>query len=110
MAKVSAKKKTPTKSSVSVKKVVAKKKATTPLLIEKVSATVLEKLKTLQLDPQLQSDIEWCLGSFSHDKNPIGLFETGDRALEMLKTELAKKTKGVTTKLVADLEKALSKK
>jgi hypothetical protein len=67
----------------------------------------LNKLKSLNLEPQLQSDLEWCLGSFSSDKNPIGLYEMGQRALEVFKTELAKKTKGVTAKMVSDLEKAV---
>ena len=75
--------------------------------IEKVSISILEKLKSLNAEPQLQSEIEWCLGSYSHDKNPIGLSQTGERAVAFFQSELAKKTKGITAKFIADIEKAI---
>jgi hypothetical protein len=105
--------KTPIKKVSKPKETVAKKpaakKATTPSVdkIEKACADALAKLKSLNLEPQLQSDIEWCLGSYSSDKNPIGLYEMGQRALEVFKIELSKKTKGVTAKMVTDLEKVV---
>jgi hypothetical protein len=103
--------KTPIKKASKPKEVVAKKpaakKVTTPSVdkIAKACTDALSKLKSLNLEPQLQSDIEWCLGSYSSDKNPIGLYEMGQRALEVFKAELGKKTKGVTAKMVTDLEK-----
>ena len=75
--------------------------------IEKVAEEVLTKLKALNLEPQLQADIEWCLGSYRHDKNPTGLYEMAEKAFGLFKTEQAKKTKGVTSKLVEEVEKAL---
>lgn len=75
--------------------------------IEKVAVEVLTKLKTLNLEQQLQADIEWCLGSYRHDKNPTGLYEMAEKAFGIFKTEQAKKTKGITSKLVGDVEKAL---
>ena len=84
-------------------------KAATAIDIEKVSESVLAKLKALNMEPQLQSDIEWCLGSYRSDKNPVGLFDMVRRASGFFKSELEKKTKGVTAKLIADLEKALTK-
>jgi len=78
--------------------------------IAKVTQTILEKLETLNLDQQLQADIAWCLGSYGHDNNPIGLYEVAGRALPILKTENAKKTKGVTAKLISDIERALATK
>ncbi|HEU5147052.1 MAG TPA: hypothetical protein VFT90_10065 [Chryseosolibacter sp.] len=75
--------------------------------IEKVSEDALQKLQELGIDDQLQRDIEWCLGSYRADNNPIGLYETAKKALEVLKTEKDKKTKGVTAKLITDLEKAV---
>jgi len=105
MAKSMAK---PTAEKAPVKKAPAKAKlkSTTPN-IEKVAEDVLTKLKTLNLEPQLQADIEWCLGSYRHDKNPTGLFEMAEKAFGIFKNEQAKKTKGITSKLVDDVEKAL---
>ena len=76
--------------------------------IAKATQTILEKLKALDIEPQLQSDITWCLGSYSHDNNPVGLYEVASKALSILKAELSKKTKGITAKLISDIEKALT--
>lgn len=76
--------------------------------IEKVASTVLEKLEELDIDPKLQSEIQWCLGSFKFDKNPVGLLEKLAEALPILKEEHAKKTKGITAKLIGDVEKLLA--
>jgi hypothetical protein len=108
MAKAPAKKPAAKKVAAPAKKSAARKSPGQVPSIDKVSKSVLAKLKDLQLDGQLQADIEWCMGSFENDQNPIGLYETGARALELLKSELARKTKGVTAKMVGDLEKALA--
>jgi hypothetical protein len=76
--------------------------------IDKVAQNVLEKLKTLNLDQSLQSDIVWCLGSYTHDQNPVGLIEKTEQALTIFKAELSKKTKGITAKFISDIEKALA--
>jgi hypothetical protein len=78
--------------------------------IAKATQTILEKLEALNIEQQLQADIAWCLGSYSHDNNPVGLYEMASKALPILKAENAKKTKGVTAKLIADIEKALTTK
>jgi hypothetical protein len=75
--------------------------------IEKASEDALSKLKSLGIDPQLQADIEWCLGSYKADQNPTGLYEMTQKAIAVLAAEKEKKTKGVTAKLIADLEKAV---
>ena len=98
--------KTATKST----KAPAKSSKSTAVPIAKISQTALEKLKALDIQPQLQADITWCLGSYSHDKNPIGLYEVTSKALEIFKVELSRKTKGVTAKLISDIEKALTTK
>ncbi len=82
------------------------KKATTPDF-ESISTVVLEKLIALKLDPQLQADLEWCIGSYSSDKNPIGLIEALNRASELFKSELEKKTKGVTAALIKSIDKVI---
>jgi hypothetical protein len=82
-------------------------KAKAPASILAVGETVLQKLEALNLNQRLQSEIQWCLGSFKHDQNPVGLLGKLAEALPLLKAEHAKKTKGITAKLIGDLEKAL---
>jgi hypothetical protein len=71
--------------------------------IVNASETALKKLKDLGIDDQLQADLEWCLGSYKADKNPIGLYEMVRRSIKVFKENKA--TKGVTAKLISDLEK-----
>jgi hypothetical protein len=75
--------------------------------IEKACLDALEKLKALGIDQQLQNDIEWCLGSYRSDNNPIGLYDMAKRALIIFQQEKIKKTKGITSKMLTDLEKAI---
>lgn len=77
------------------------------ILIEKACILALGKLKALNIDERLQSEIQWCLGSYQSDNNPTGLYQMAERALGIFTVELANKTKGVTPKLIADLEKAV---
>jgi hypothetical protein len=96
--------KTPVKTSenkVAVKKAAPKSKTAS---IDKVSETIVAKLKALDIEHQLQADIEWCIGSYNYDKNPSGLKETAEAALVIFKQELAKKTKGVTAAFVKSIE------
>jgi hypothetical protein len=94
-----------------VKKAPAKKTSSSlsaSQVIEAASETSLQKLRDLNLDHQLQSEIDWCLASYRSDGNPVGLYHMVERTIGVLKGELAKKTKGVTAKLITDLEKALA--
>lgn len=113
MAKVAAKTSSKdSKSSASTAKRASssRPKAQSEVNIEKVCEETLDKLKSLGIDEQLQRDIEWCLGSYRADQNPVGLYDMAQRALVVLKAEKEKKTKGVTAKMVTDLEKALNGK
>ena len=76
-------------------------------LIESACMLALERLQKLDLDYQLQSEINWCLGSFRNDGNPVGLYQMAQRSLAIFKAELANKRKGVNAKLIGDIEKAL---
>jgi hypothetical protein len=110
MAKAISKPATKVESKASPKKVAVKKTAAKKVKvstdIEAVSKVVLKKLIALELDPQLQADLEWCLGSYSHDQNPIGLIEALKHASRVFATELARKTKGVTAEFLAEIEEA----
>ena len=74
--------------------------------IVKASETALKKLKDLGIDNQLQADLEWCIGSYRADKNPVGLYEMVRRSVAVFKDN--KTTKGVTAKLITDLEKVIA--
>jgi|SRR5688572_18961641 len=93
--------KTPTKAPA--KRAVKTTTVTESNPIVKTSETALKKLQDLGIDAQLQADLEWCIGSYKADKNPIGLYEMARRALIVFKEN--KKAKGVTAKLISDLEK-----
>ncbi|MBL7871850.1 MAG: hypothetical protein JNM78_09585 [Cyclobacteriaceae bacterium] len=86
---------------VAVKKAAPKSKTAS---IDKVSESILAKLKALNIEHQLQANIEWCIGSYNYDKNPAGLKEAAVEALAVFKQELAKKTKGVTAAFVKSIE------
>jgi hypothetical protein len=112
MAKTAAKTSTKTTSKAPAKTTAKpKKEATSPAptadILETASEEALKKLQSLGLDEQLQSDLAWCINSYRFDRNPAGLYEMAGRALTILNAEKAKKTKGVTVKLIGDLEKAL---
>ncbi|MEJ1242378.1 hypothetical protein WBG78_29785 [Chryseolinea sp. T2] len=98
--------KTPSKTPAKTAK--PAKAKVTGTSIEKASEEALAKLKSLGLEPQLQADIEWCLGSYKADSNPSGLYEMTERAIAVLSAEKDKKTKGVTAKLITDLQKAIT--
>ena len=91
------------------KKLSAKPKAKVIAVnIEQITKEALAKLKTLNIEHSLQADIDWCLGSYRADNNPIGLYDMISRALSVFKAEFKKKTKGVTAKLIEDIEKTLA--
>jgi len=96
----------PVKKSVTA----SKPKATKALLIEKACEEALKKLKSMNIELGLQADIDWCLGSYRNDKNPVGLYETGAKALQVFQAAAAKNTKAIPAKLLSDLAKALKAK
>jgi hypothetical protein len=104
MAKTAAK--TPVKSPRKTSSTSTKTTAT-GIKVEQACQDALEKLKALGIDQQLQHDLEWCLGSFRSDNNPVGLYQMAERALTIFREEKLKKTKGVTSKMITDLEKVL---
>lgn len=75
--------------------------------IVKALEAAKDKLVQLGLEEQLVSEIEWCLGSYSFDGNPSGLFEKGAVALKALEKAKKANDKKVSKKIVDDLAKAL---
>lgn len=98
----------PVKKSPGASKPKTKAPATIP--IEKACEDALKKLKAMKAELGLQADIEWCLGSYRHDKNPSGLYIMAEKALEVFRAAAAQKPKSVPAKLIEDLSKALQTK
>jgi len=82
------------------------------LKIEKACEAAFEKFQKIGLDKfaDIQSKLEYVLGSYRYDGNPVGLYEIGDSALKALKKYKKEKPRQVSQKLVTDLEKALKAK
>ena len=55
----------------------------------------------------LQSKLEYCIGSYDHDKNPVGLYEFGEIAVKELKAFKEQNPRKVNKKIITDLEKSL---
>jgi hypothetical protein len=77
--------------------------------IEKACEAALEKIQKMGLDKfaDLQSKLEFVLGSYRFDGNPSGLYEIGDKALKDLKKYKKANPRLVSKKLIDDLEKAI---
>jgi hypothetical protein len=103
MAKAATKSATPKAAP----KKAAVKKAVAAWPVDQACVHILEKLRELDTEHQLQADIQWCLGSYTFDNNPVGLYEIVQRAIEILKAHKERKTKGVTAKFITDLEAVL---
>ena len=58
---------------------------------------------------EIQSTLEFCIGSYDFDQNPVGLNEFGKKAVKILTKIKEKSPKKVTKKVIEDLEKALAK-
>jgi hypothetical protein len=69
----------------------------------------------LKMDmPQQFGDIiaklQYVIGSYDYDKNPIGLVEIGQKAIPLLNEAKELKPKTVTKKVITDLEKCVAGK
>ena len=62
-----------------------------------------------EANAEIQSKLEFVVGSYDFDQNPIGLYEFGKKALKILVKIKEKNTRKVTKKVIDDLEKALAK-
>lgn len=53
----------------------------------------------------IKSKLEYCIGSYDHDSNPVGLYEYGAVALKKLKSFKAKYPRKVNKTVIDNLEK-----
>lgn len=66
----------------------------------------MQKLNSEELT-EIQSKLEWCIGSYEFDKNPAGLHEMGLKSLDMLKVIKQKQPRKVNKKVIDGLEKSI---
>jgi len=76
--------------------------------MEKTIAEAIKKLDKLKAGDSLAAELSWCWVSYKNDKNPTGVIEKTEKALEVLKAEKEKNSRAVSKKLIADLEGALN--
>lgn len=57
---------------------------------------------------EIKSKLEYCIGSYDHDKNPVGLYEYGEVALNELKSFKKQNPRKVNKKVIDNLEKFLA--
>lgn len=74
----------------------------------KEAVIALQKLKDAQFN-ELQSNLEYCIGSYNYDQNPSGLYENGRIALDKLKEIKKQYPRKVNKKVIENLEKELDK-
>lgn len=55
----------------------------------------------------LRSKLEFVIGSYEYDKNPVGLYEFGEKALKVLNDVKTKNPKKISKKVITDLETSL---
>ncbi len=58
---------------------------------------------------QIKSKLEYCIGSYDYDKNPVGLYQYGELAMNELKAFKAKYPRKVNKKIITNLEKFMVK-
>lgn len=72
----------------------------------KAALLALQKLGNSEYD-DLRSKLEFVIGSYEFDKNPIGLYEFGEKALKVLSDLKKKNPKKISKKVITDLETGL---
>lgn len=75
--------------------------------IEKACVEARETLAKLGIEENIQSELDWVLGSYRNDHNPVGLYEVGEKAYRALENYKQQKPKAVTKKTLDELQKAL---
>ena len=78
------------------------------ILIEKACLEAKQKLEKLGVEQTIQEELAWVIGSYNNDRNPVGLYEIGSKALAALKNVKQDSPKKVSKKLIDTLEKAIS--
>jgi len=80
--------------------------------IQNACTAALEKFQKIGLEKyaDIQSKLEYVLGSYAYDGNPVGLYDIGAKALKDLKKYKKENPRLISKKLIDDLEKAIKNK
>ena len=62
----------------------------------------------LKEQTEIKSKLEYCIGSYDHDKNPAGLYEYGEIALNELRSFKKQNPRKVNKKVIDNLAKYLA--
>ena len=69
----------------------------------KAALLAFQKLGNAEFD-DIRSKLEFVIGSYEFDKNPVGLYEFGEKALKALNDVKKKNPKKISKKIISDLE------
>ena len=72
----------------------------------KAALLALQKLGNAEFD-DIRSKLEFVIGSYEFDKNPVGLYEFGEKALKALNDVKKKNPRKISKKIISDLETSL---
>lgn len=73
----------------------------------KAALVALQKVGNSDHD-DIRSKLEFVIGSYEYDKNPVGLYEYGEKVLKILNDVKVKNPKKVSKKVITDLETSLA--
>ena len=72
----------------------------------KAALLAFQKLGNSEYD-DIRSKLEFVIGSYEFDKNPVGLYEFGEKALKALNDVKKKNPRKISKKVITDLETSL---
>ena len=72
----------------------------------KAALLAFQKLGNSEYD-DIRSKLEFVIGSYEFDKNPVGLYEFGENALKVLNEVKKKNPRKISKKVITDLETSL---
>ncbi len=72
----------------------------------KAALQTLQKLGNSEY-VEIKSKLEFVIGSYEFDKNPVGLVEFGQKTLKLLNEIKKKNPKKISKKVITDLETSL---
>ena len=78
-----------------------------PHAIDEACNLALGLLRELDMEHALQADLQWCIGSYQADGNPVGLYQMLERAVIVFEREKEAGNKKITAKITQALSKAL---
>ena len=77
-------------------------------VLKTICVDTLEDLRKQKQDySEIESKLEWVIGSYEYDLNPVGLHEFAVKSLEIMKEVKKEKPRAFTKKLIEQSEKVI---